>query len=131
MEKKISILSELIEQSSEASKLIVSNAIAMDNGEIEQAQKYLKEATTLLTTMLKDTFIEVRGILNENTTDEESYDFSALDMAKLLSKVSFYCASLINRYINNYTGSVMANTETKLIKCINATRTLVTAILLN
>ncbi|MBE5738623.1 MAG: hypothetical protein E7354_02735 [Clostridiales bacterium] len=131
MEKKISILSELIEQSSEASKLIVSNAIAMDNGEIEQAQKYLKEATTLLTTMLKDTFIEVRGILNENTTDEESYDFSALDMAKLLSKVSFYCASLINCYINNYTGSVMANTETKLIKCINATRTLVTAILLN
>ena len=131
MEKKISILSELIEQSSEASKLIVSNAIAMDNGEIEQAQKYLKEATTLLTTMLKDTFIEVRGILNENTADEESYDFSALDMAKLLSKVSFYCASLINCYINNYTGSVMANTETKLIKCINATRTLVTAILLN
>lgn len=131
MEKKIAILSELIEQSSEASKLIVSNAIAMDNGEIEPAQKYLKEATQLLTTMIKDTFIEVRDILTEVSNDEESYDFSTLDMAKLLSKVAFYGASLINCYINNFTGSVLANTEVKLMKCINATRSLVSAILLN
>lgn len=131
MEKKIAILSELIEQSSEASKLIVSNAIAMDNGEIAQAQKYLKEATTLLSTMLKDTFIEVRDILTETSSDEESYDFSSLDMSKLLSKVSFYAASLINCYVNDFSGSVMSNIEIKLMKCINATRSLVSAILLN
>lgn len=131
MEKNIAILSELIEQSSEASKLIVSNAIAMDNGEIEPAQKYLKEAKQLLSTMIKDTFVEVRDILTEVSTDEESYDFSTLDMAKLLSKVAFHAASLINCYINKFTGSVMTNTEVKLMKCINATRSLVSAILLN
>ena len=131
MEKEIAILSELIEQSSEASKLIVSNAIAMENGDIAQAQKYLKESQNLLSAMLKDTFLEPLDILSDKSNDEESYDFSSLDIAKLLSKVTFYSASLINCYVSNLGGSVKSNTEVKLSKCINATIALTKAILLN
>lgn len=131
MEKKIAILSELIEQCSEANKLVISNAIAMENGDIVLAQKHLKEASNLLATMIKDTFQEVKQMVSEDTSSEETYDFSTLDIAKILSKVCFHSASLINCYIGSLGGTVTSNTEMKLIKCINSATALAKALLLN
>lgn len=131
MEKKIAILSELIEQSSEANKLVISNAIAMENGDIALAQKHLKEASNLLATMIKDTFLETKQMVSEDTSSEETYDFSTLDIAKILCKICFHSASLINCYIGSLGGTVTANTEMKLIKCINSATALAKALLLN
>ena len=131
MNKSISTLSELIEHSSEANKLLISNAIAMENGEIAQAQKYLKEASSLLSVMLKDVFEETKQILSSITDDEEDYDFSTLDISKLLCKITYNASSLINCLVNEESLVVKNNIETKLNKCINATESLVNSILLN
>lgn len=131
MNDKIAILSELLEQCSEASKLIISNAIAMENGDIAEAQKDIREVTSLLSVMLRDVFVEVHEMIASNVTEEESYDFSTLDIAKLLMKVAYNASSLINCYCHDYSPSVQINIETKLIKCMNATKSLVNSILLN
>ena len=131
MNKKIAVLSELIENASEVNRLLISNAIAMENGEISEAQNWLKQATSLLSVMIKDIFVEVGEILEVKSQDEELYDFSMLDIAKLLSKVSFNASSLINCYINADTGSIKESIETRLIKSINATKSLTLSILLN
>ena len=131
MKQKIIILSELIEHSSEVNKLLISNAVDMEDGDLSQAQKHMKEASTLLSTMIKDIFVETREILSIQSDIEEDYDLSTLEISKLLSKVCYNAASLIDCYINEYSGSVQENIENKLLKCINATESLVNTILLN
>ena len=131
MNQKISTLAELIEHASEANKLLVSNAIAMDNGEVKESQGYTREATALLAVMLKDVFVEVREVLSVPSAEEEDYDFSSLDIAKLLSKVIYNAASLIDCYVNNHPDTIRLNIEAKLAKCLNATESLVQTILLN
>ena len=91
----------------------------------------MKEASTLLSTMIKDIFVETREILSIQSDIEEDYDLSTLEISKLLSKVCYNAASLIDCYINEYSGSVQENIENKLLKCINATESLVNTILLN
>ena len=131
LKQKIIILSELIEHSSEVNKLLISNAVDMEDGDLSQAQKHMKEASTLLSTMIKDIFVETREILSIQSDIEEDYDLSTLEISKLLSKVCYNAASLIDCYINEYSGSVQENIENKLLKCINATESLVNTILLN
>ena len=131
MKQKIIVLSELIEHSSEVNKLLISNAVDMEDGDLGQAQKHMKEASTLLSTMIKDIFVETREILSIQSDIEEDYDLSTLEISKLLSKVCYNAASLIDCYINEYSGSVQENIENKLLKCINATESLVNTILLN
>ena len=123
-------LTELIEHSSEANKLLVSNAIAMEDGDLAKAQKYLKEASSLLSVMIKDVFAEVKELLKDNN-DEEDYDYSSLDIAKLLASVSYNASCLISCIINEDSNVVKENVEKKLLKNINAVVSLTEAILLN
>ena len=131
MENKIVVLSELIENASEVNRLLIANAIAMENGEIIEAQNALKQASSLLSVMIRDVFVEVFEVLDCESQEEDSYDFSMLDVAKLLSKVCFNASSLISCYVNDDSEIVRKSVETRLIKCINATKSLTLAILLN
>lgn len=128
--KLILTLTEIIEHSSEANKLLVSNAIAMEDGDLLKAQKYLKEASALLSVMIKDVFKEIKELLPE-TSDEEDYDFSCLDIAKLLAMVSYNASCLISCHLNDDSSIVIENVQKKLIKNINAVISLSESILLN
>lgn len=130
MNNTILTLTELIEHSSEANKLIISNCIAMEDGDLAKAQKHLKEAVSLISVMIKDIFAEVKELIN-NIEDEEDYDFSILDISKLLSAVIYNAACLISCLINNESDVVKINVEKKLVKNINAVISLSEAILLN
>ncbi|MBQ7352291.1 MAG: hypothetical protein IJW59_05500 [Clostridia bacterium] len=131
MNKEIPTLIELIEQASEANKLLISNAIAMECGDLAKAQKYIKEASSLIDTMIKDVFIEVKEVVSVDIDDLEDYDMSILDISKLLAKITSNASSLIECYINEFSESVRVNTEKKLVKCINATKELALSLLLN
>ena len=130
MDKRISILTELIEHSAEANKLLLSNSISMENGDIPKAQKYMKEATSLLSVMIKDIFVEVKNLIFDSS-DEEDFDFSTLDIAKLLANVMYNASCLISCLINNESIVVEENVKKKLIKNINAVTSLTQSILLN
>lgn len=131
MDKNISVLNELIEQSAEANRLLLSNAIAMENGSIAEAQKHLQDATKLLRTMIKYVFEEVKEVFADPDNEEEDYDFSVLDLAKLLSQVIYNGACLQNSILSGDVEMVRHTFELKLLKCINATKSLAMAILLN
>ncbi|MBQ9792754.1 MAG: hypothetical protein IJW32_03320 [Clostridia bacterium] len=130
MEEKISVLCELIEHSSQANKLLLSNAIAMENGEIAEAQKFLQEATELLKVMIKDVFVEAKEICVE-TDEEDDYDFSVLDLAKLLTVVTYNASALISSLSNNDSEAVIEILKKKISTSINACVSLTSSILLN
>ena len=131
MNKDIVVLTELVEHSAEASKLLIANAIEMENGEIMNAQKYLKDAKNLLSVMVKDIFVEVKEQLNSDVQDSEDFDFSVLDLAKLLANVIYNASSLITGLINSDDEIVINIIKNKLLKYINAVEELAQAILLN
>ncbi len=131
MNKNIITLSELIEHSSEAIKLLVSNEIDMGNGNIKDAQKHFKDATNLLSVMLKDIFVEVKDILTIKTSDMDEFDFSTLDVAKLLTNVIYNAGGLIGLLENGQTGAVTKAVETKLLKSINSVEALANALFFN
>lgn len=131
MDKNIATLSELIEHSAEVTKLLISNGIDMENGDIASAQKNIKDATNLLSVMLKDIFVEAAAILNVNTDEEDDYDFSTLDLAKLLTGVIYNAGNLIGLYVENKKDAVTKAVETKLTKSINATRSLANTLFFN
>lgn len=131
MDKNIATLSELIEHSAEVTKLLISNGIDMENGDIASAQKNIKDATNLLSVMLKDIFVEAAAILNVNTDEEDDYDFSTLDLAKLLTSVIYNAGNLISLYVENKKDAVTKAVETKLTKSINATRSLANTLFFN
>ena len=131
MDKNIATLSELIEHSAEVTKLLISNGIDMENGDIASAQKNIKDATNLLSVMLKDIFVEAAAILNVNTDEEDDYDFSTLDIAKLLTSVIYNAGNLIGLYVENKKDAVTKAVETKLTKSINATRSLANTLFFN
>lgn len=130
MQEKISILCELIEHSSQANKLLLSNAIAMENGEIAEAQKFLKEATELLKVMINDVFVEAKEICYE-TDEEDDYDFSVLDLSKLLTVVTYNASALISSLSNNDSEAVIEILKKKVVSAINACVSLTSSILLN
>lgn len=130
MQEKISILCELIEHSSQANKLLLSNAIAMENGEIAEAQKFLKEATELLKVMINDVFVEAKEICYE-TDEEDDYDFSVLDLSKLLTVVTYNASALISSLSNNDSEAVIEILKKKVVSAINACVSLISSILLN
>ena len=131
MEKRVIILSELIEHCGESGKLLIANAIAMENGEVAEAQKLLKEATNMLKVMIKDVFVEVKEIFGFFNTEEDEYDYSVLDLAKLLIATSSNAGSLINCLMNNEDIAVEKIIKSKLSSNINAVESLANAILLN
>ena len=130
MDKTTLLLTELIEHSSEANKLLVSNAIAMEDGDILKAQKNLQEASSLISIMIKDIFAEVKEVFPP-IEEEEDYDYSILDIVKLLSMVTYNAGCLISCLINNESQIVKENVQKKLIKNINAVTSLTESILLN
>lgn len=131
MDDKIAVLTELIEQSCEANKLLLLNAIAMENGEIEEAQKHLKSASQILDVMVRDVFIEVKEALEVESDDEDDYEYSVLDLAKLLVEVTQNAGNLIGYILEGEGDSIKNICINKLVKSINAASSLALAILLN
>ena len=131
MDKNIQTLCELIEHSSEANKMLLANLIAMENGEVAEAQKQLKSATSLLKVMIGDIFEETKEVLSTKTEDEDDYDYSILDLSKLLAITTYNAGALINCYLNNDSDVVKNLLEKKLATSINAIESLSSAILLN
>jgi len=131
MDEKIAVLTELIEQSCEANKLLLSNAICMENGEIEEAQKHLQKATQIMDVMVRDVFVEVKEAFDVEDGDEDDYDYSVLDLAKLLIEVTKHAGNLLSYILSEESDTIMNIAVNKLVSSVNAASSLALAILLN
>lgn len=131
MDERISVLTELIEQSCEANKLLLANAIAMENGEIEEAQKHLQNATQIIGVMVRDVFIEVKEAFDVESDEEDDYDYSVLDLAKLLVEVTKHAGNLLSYILSEESDTIMNIAVNKLTGSVNAASSLALAILLN
>lgn len=110
-------LLELLEGVTHASNAFLKSEISLNDGEVEECQKFSKEGQTLVKSMIKDTFIEIKE--NFSIIDESKNEYSYpnnLELVKSLNEVSMnvalYFSSIDDENVNNIF-------KMKIIKAIN------------
>ena len=120
MEKEVvSKLGELVENCGHISKLLITNELAMAEGNIQLAQKSTIEALELLKVILNDVFVEVKEVLNTDNSDIEEASPSALELAKALSDIQYNAGVLLTLIADEQSDLICSSVKTKIVKGIN------------
>ena len=121
----LSKLGELVEHSGEASKLIITSEVALNDGELVQSQQNTKKAIDLLKTMCGDVFVEVLEEMEiEDDGQASDLDPNALNLAYALSNVCYNAGVLFNMILQNEEERVVAISKTKLLHAITDAKSL-------
>ena len=116
MEKEVvSKLGELVENCGHISKLLITNELAMAEGNIQLAQKSTIEALELLKVILNDVFIEVKEVLNTDNSDIEEASTSALELAKALSDIQYNAGVLLTLIADEQSDLICSSVKTKIV----------------
>lgn len=132
MEKEVvSKLGELVENCGHISKLLITNELAMAEGNIQLAQKSTIEALELLKVILNDVFIEVKEVLNTDNSDIEEASPSALELAKALSDIQYNAGVLLTLIADEQSDLICSSVKTKIVKGINTANKLANDLFFN
>lgn len=121
MNNNIKTLCELTEGANECSKLLILSQLALDNGDLNNSQKYFLQTKDILKTLTSDTFNEIKELTNSNVLETVDYDISSLNLACLLNDGCYYASILIameNEEDKN--NLIKESVVTKLIKILNS-----------
>ena len=120
MEEKIKIYLELIENTTEASKLLIASQVALDDGDLTLSQKYFLQVKDILNTLNGDTFDEVKELYSDPTDESEDYDISSLNLAQLLCVSAKTASTLLSIELDDQSNPTKSALENKLVKTLNA-----------
>ena len=120
MEEKVKVYLELIENTSEASRLLIASQVALDDGDLALSQKYFLQVKDILNTLNGDTFEEVKQLYANPTEESEDYDISALNLAQLLCVSAKTASTLISIELDDMSNPTKSALENKLVKTLNA-----------
>lgn len=115
----LSKLSELVEHSGEAAKLIIASEVSLNDGELAASQKNTMKAIDMLKTMCDDVFVEVLEEMEiEDDGETSDLDPYALNLAYALSNVCYNAGVLLNMILENEEERVVLISKTKLMHAI-------------
>lgn len=130
--EEIKKLAELVENCGHITKLLLASEIAMNDGELETSQKYMKEAQGHVKVMLDDVFIEVREMFNIENDEVVDYDLpTTMEMARVLNDAIYNAGVLINLILDNSSEIIMESVKVKIIKDLNTITEIAQAIFFN
>lgn len=120
MEEKVKVYLELIENTTEASRLLIASQAALDDGDLTLSQKYFLQVKDILNTLNGDTFKEVKELYNDATEESEDYDISSLNLAQLLCVSAKTASTLLSIELDDISNPTKSALENKLVKILNA-----------
>lgn len=118
--EEVKILSELIEHCGQVCKLFIDSEIALNDGDTQKSVKCNKEGQQLFSTMIKDIFVETKGLFLNKIDDVLDYDYpSVLELSKNLADLMFNAGRYITAVQENASGNTKEIISKKLITNIN------------
>lgn len=117
MEQKTYI--ELIENLAECSKLLLKSQIAIDDGDIAQSQKLFLNVKDIMSTLVKDTFVEVYEMCGNNN-EKVDYDISSLNLAQLMCDGVKLATTLLDISLDGNTNPAKTALCEKLVSTLNS-----------
>ncbi len=115
-------LIELLEAATNACDFFIKSEIALNDGNVEDSQKFSKNGQILVRALIKDTFEEIKEDFDINDEKTNDYDYpNIMELIKSLNNISAcvasYIASIKDENIKNIlkTKIILANNTTKEI----------------
>ena len=95
--ENLSIITELLEASSHACNCFIKGEIALNDGNVEDCQKFNKEGQVLVNALIKDTFLEIEEEFGANDGQTNDYDYpNNLELIKALNEISMQVGALLS-----------------------------------
>lgn len=93
--ENLSLYAELLEAASNANSAFIKSEMAINDGNVEDSQKYSKDGQVLVRALIKDTFNEIDE-LGENKGDINDYDYpNNFELIKSLNDISIAVGALL------------------------------------
>lgn len=111
---------ELLEGVSAANSAFIRSEIALNDGDIEASQKYSKEGQTLVKSMIKDTFQEVKEEFELDEEECNDYDYpNNLELIKALNDIAMNSALYLSSKDDENISKIF---KKKILQAINTAR---------
>ena len=132
MNLEIKILYELLQNTSFILKNLVNSEIAMNDGEIADCQKFNKEAQTLLSASIKDTFEEFVEMAGTETDEVNDYDIpNNFELIRQLNQVQCDLAITFDLINDNLSDEIIKSNLKKIVVNLNTIKEIYESIYLN
>ncbi|MCI8555412.1 MAG: hypothetical protein HFI85_02435 [Clostridia bacterium] len=126
--ENLALYAELLEASSNANKAFIKSEMALNDGNVEDCQKFSKEGQVLVRALMKDTFIEIEE-LGENDGSTNDYDYpNNFELIKSLNEIAVNVGSLIASIDDENVTKICLPS---LFKAINTTKEIYSALFEN
>ena len=111
---------ELLEGVSSANNAFIKSEIALNNGEVEDSQKYSKEGQILLKSMINDTFDEIVEELEIQSNETLEYDYPCtLELIRALNTILMNASMYLSSSDDENITEILSN---KIITAINTAK---------
>lgn len=111
---------ELLEGVSAANSAFIRSEIALNDGDIEASQKYSKEGQTLVKSMIKDTFQEVKEEFELDEEECNDYDYpNNLELIKALNDIAMNSALYLSSKDDENISKIF---KKKILQAINTAK---------
>lgn len=126
--ENISVLAELLETSSAAVDSFVQSEMALNDGDVENCQRFSKKGQILVNALIKDTFLEVQEAYGKEIEETNDYDYpNNFELIKALNQVVMYASGLLAEDIDKVKDIILTN----LFKAINTAKEIYLALFEN
>ena len=126
--KNLPLYAELLEASSNANRAFIKSEMALNDGNLEDCQKFSREGQVLVRALIKHTFIEVYE-LGENNGENNDYDYpNNFELIKSLNDISVAVGACLAAQEDE---SVIKIVMPSLFKAINTTKEIFLALFEN
>lgn len=93
----IDIIAELLETTANACDSFIKCEMMVNDGEIQESQKYSKNGQILMKALIKDCFKEIEEVIGENIQETNDYDYpNNMELIKALNQISMYLGSYLS-----------------------------------
>lgn len=131
-QEEIKICCELMQTTAFTLKNLICSEIAMNDGEVEDCQKFNKEAQNLLAASVKDTFVEFTEIFEVESSTVADYDLpNNFELMKQLNQVQCDLSMLFDMLSDNLAEEMIKPVKEKIVISINTIKEIYEAIYLN
>lgn len=111
---------ELLEGVSSANNAFIKSEIALNNGEVEDSQKYSKEGQILLKSMINDTFDEIVEELEIQSNETLEYDYPCtMELIRALNTILMNASMYLSSSDDENITEILSN---KIITAINTAK---------
>ena len=125
-------LGELIENCGHSSRLLIKAESCLKNGDLQNTQKYTKEASQFVSVMKNDVFLEIAEAFEMQTEEcAEIEDIDTLEMCKHICDITYHAGVLLGLTQENFDSGICNQVKKTILQHINAVNKLYAAIFAN